>query len=303
VVEATRNGRPQEDSYTELKADLPSDIERTSRQLVGHANSANGEPVLWVVGVQEDGRVIGAQKRELANWLPAVAKRFDGPAPRLSQCLAVPCQGKMVLGLLFLTDELPYVVCKADGSKEVPWREGNKTRQAGRTELVGLLGEFARLPEIDVMSTRVSLWGPLHRKCTCEVWASLYVKPRLGNQVTIPFHDCSGAVEVPGVARRAAFTTVRLYVDYEEDRSHKAKDIVIRRPGLVNVKATAVATVLTTRMEKAKANVELSLRPVNGARPVVLRFEYSPLEFHPYPRDTWVDLADLGRRLREQDSE
>jgi hypothetical protein len=288
VVEATQKGRPQEDSYTELKAELPQDAERASRQLGGHANSANGEPILWVVGIQEDGKVVGARKQELANWLPAVAKRFDGAAPRLSQCVTLRFGSKTILGLLFLTDDLPYVVCKADGSREVPWREGNRTRQAARSELVGLLREFARLPEVDVMDAHLRMGEPFRRKRPCVFQASLYFKPRLGNQVTIPFHDCFGSVELHGSAKRVAFDTIELRFTQDYYTSRPAKDIVIRKAGLVDL--TAKATILAGRFEKAQANVEVNLRPVNSMRPVVIRHELAVLGFSV---DPWTALDAL----------
>ncbi len=87
VVDRVRASGPREDAYEELKAEWPqvlgvqhgtdkSAAYKVARQLAGLAN-ARGEPVLWLIGVDEDNGIVGADPEELASWWPRVEAQFD----------------------------------------------------------------------------------------------------------------------------------------------------------------------------------------------------------------------------------
>jgi hypothetical protein len=63
-----------EDSHVELKSQWPvvssiREARETARRIAGHANAARGEPVLWLIGVDErGGKVTGADPVEVSNW-------------------------------------------------------------------------------------------------------------------------------------------------------------------------------------------------------------------------------------------
>lgn len=75
VVERVRSFQPTEDSRVECKASW-LDVKNIARQLAGHANAAKGEPILWLIGVDEKGATVpGAEHKELNNWYPQLVKR------------------------------------------------------------------------------------------------------------------------------------------------------------------------------------------------------------------------------------
>src|SRR5687767_11462689 len=83
VVDALTSNRPVEDIRLELKAAW-IDPPNAARRLAAHANAARGSSILWLIGVDERNRsVTQIIPTELANWYPAVARHFDGEAPRL----------------------------------------------------------------------------------------------------------------------------------------------------------------------------------------------------------------------------
>ena len=53
ILERVEKHQPIEDTWVELKAEWPVETAKTARQLAGHANAARGEPVLWLIGVDE----------------------------------------------------------------------------------------------------------------------------------------------------------------------------------------------------------------------------------------------------------
>src|SRR6266540_4555312 len=91
AIERVEQRQPNEDSRVELKAEWPDDPERAARRIAGHANALRGEPILWVIGVDEQQGVKGASQNNLANWWPQVKAQFDGFAPDVREVL-VPCK-------------------------------------------------------------------------------------------------------------------------------------------------------------------------------------------------------------------
>ena len=138
AIENALAGRHTEDSGVELKSDWPKDHARAARQIAAHANAAHGEPILWIVGVDERARCLADPTViEIADWWAQVRKCFCEVIPELTH-VNVRISDKAVCALCFLTDRAPYVVRHAGGddkSFDVPWREGNGTRSATRGEL------------------------------------------------------------------------------------------------------------------------------------------------------------------------
>jgi hypothetical protein len=123
VIQRVRSGGHVEDFRVELKREF-IDPEKAARRIAGHANGAGGEPILWIIGIDEkSGRVVDA-KTNFANWWSSVQSRFDGIAPALID-VAMCVEGKSVFALQFQTDRRPFVVKTPSGTPEleVPWRE------------------------------------------------------------------------------------------------------------------------------------------------------------------------------------
>jgi hypothetical protein len=68
VVEQIGGGHPLEDPQVELKREWPDPM-RAARRLAAHANAARGEPILWLVGVDEQSGIVAVEGApELADW-------------------------------------------------------------------------------------------------------------------------------------------------------------------------------------------------------------------------------------------
>src|SRR5579863_9772535 len=128
LADRVREGKPVEDSRVELKSAWPEPDHKAARQLAGLANAARNEPILVVIGLDPDARVVkSADERELANWWPQIQKRFSGPAPELAHTLAVSSGDAVLMALLFETTRAPFVTNVPTGGpydRDVPWREG-----------------------------------------------------------------------------------------------------------------------------------------------------------------------------------
>jgi hypothetical protein len=192
--------QPTEDSRVELKREWIPDLQKAARRIAAHANAAQGEPILWLIGVDEkSGVVTGADAGELSNWLAGVQKYFDGTHPTLISNLIVDTLGSPVVALLFGTDAAPYVVktgLSGAVTHEVPWREGNKTRSAGRSDLLRLLARRIHLPEVEIVTGHAWMEGThvgpnLSDYGSCfQFRLQLYVAPQ-STPITIPRHRCT----------------------------------------------------------------------------------------------------------------
>jgi hypothetical protein len=138
IVDQVKSGQSAEDDKVELKSLWPSDPKKAARRMAGHANAARGEPILWLIGVDERNGVVGADDVEMANWWPTVQAEFAGLTPGIVAHLNILVEDKTIVAILFETDRAPFVVKNpvhgsAGGgsvSLEVPWREGTSIRSA-----------------------------------------------------------------------------------------------------------------------------------------------------------------------------
>jgi hypothetical protein len=221
VIDCVKNGQPSEDFLVELKTEWPIDHNKAARRIAGHANSARGENILWLIGIDEKQKKIkGADTSiDLANWYPAIESQFSELAPRVIP-LNVPVDGVTIVALLFETDRAPFVVKNASGgsvSLEVPWRENTSTRSARRADLIRLLAPLEKLPKIEIL-------GDIHLTATIagkdsagnhqfgylSLNAEMYIVPRNGNRVVIPFHQCRVEFEIPGISSPLLAQRVKL---------------------------------------------------------------------------------------------
>ena len=201
VIDQVKNNQLIEDGRVELKAAWPDDIPKTARQLAAHANAARGDELLWLIGVDEDKGLTGADRNELANWYPQIEAQFNDLAPAM-QVVNIPIDGLTIVALCFDTERRPFVVrnpCfnQPGGGQvqfEVPWREGNRTRTARRQELILVNYPLSVLPEVEVLGgqlwvTRNEVQNPPSEEG--YVWTlqlNIYVVPIGREVVVIPFH-------------------------------------------------------------------------------------------------------------------
>ena len=195
IVEQVKSGNSVEDSLVELKREF-IDHSKAALRIAGHANAAIGADIIWIIGLDEGGEVIGVEPEKFEDWWAQVKSYFDGDPPTLTD--AHIYDGEKVLKCLsFQTTEPPYVVKnpKHGGAWVVPWREGTSLRTAKRKDLIRLLLPRKTLPGVDVMGGRGSLsphsapW-PVKAGYMLNFEITLYLFPRQGTKVTIPFHRC-----------------------------------------------------------------------------------------------------------------
>lgn len=149
IIEKVEASQPVEDSKVELKAEWPADHAKAARRIAGHANAARGEWILWLIGVDEQQGVKGAEAEEPNIWLGQIGKQFEGLVPRYFDLNVLTKNGQTVVAIVFETNRAPYVVKNPSFGKqagegvalEVPWREGTKVRTATRADLLLLLNE------------------------------------------------------------------------------------------------------------------------------------------------------------------
>ena len=158
AVEALRRGEKIEDDHLECKRQWPEP--EKVRQLAGAANHAAGDPVIWVVGIDESTGAIHARgPQDPADWWAACSSRFDQTPPDLEHHMVVYVGAQeSVVALAFRTDRAPYVVKTPSGGapeREVPIRDGARTRSARRDELIRMLVPATSTPPAVVLSAEV----------------------------------------------------------------------------------------------------------------------------------------------------
>lgn len=196
LLSAVQAGHRIEDARVELKASFPDPI-KAARRIAAHANSSFSEPILWLIGVNENSGVCGVKSEELADWWPQVISAFDGAYPSMKD-VVVSSNGAHVRCLYFETDRAPFLVKNSTGQgaiqREIPWREGTATRTATREEVIRMLQPDLPLPEFEILGGSISaVESHLSSKDALRVTAKFktYLIPKTETALVIPFHRCS----------------------------------------------------------------------------------------------------------------
>jgi hypothetical protein len=275
VLDRVAAGSPLEDSRVELKADLIDPI-KAARRIAGHANAARGEPILWLIGVDESTGIVGIGQVDVASWLNTVNKQFQGTAPGVLD-LAVSYQGYSVLALQFDTQLSPFLVKnplfgQQPGNAiefEVPWREGTKVRTARREDLLRALIPRSRTPEIDVLSADLYAAedanppGP-----RVELWflAIFYLKPVSSERLVFPRHQAFVEAYIPPeiVGERIPLWRLapsnRSGLDTKQHSEIRAgsNELIVEGPGMINLRGSIqIASMPKEFGEEARAVVVL----------------------------------------------
>ncbi len=278
VIERVNAHHPIEDTLVELKSSWPSDHPKTARQIAAHANAARGEPILWLIGVDEHKGVVGADLNELSAWYPAIQARFDDLAPALTS-LNVPTAGKTVVALQFDTDRAPFVVKNPAGgqvSLEVPWRDSNSTRSAGRSELLRLLVPLQELPIWEVLSGKLTV-APVpddpNQEGTWRLTLRLYVTPRRQQRVVLPFHRCEASFSIPPRFPRTIFRAVELGPPYLPPPAYRDLSLTIQStphealvdgPGVLNLSAQVQSPIPSSISSREDLELQLKFSPAGS---------------------------------------
>ncbi len=295
VMERVENGQPVEDSRVELKADW-IEPEKAARRIAGHANSAHGEEILWLIGVDERNRVKGIDVSSFANWFNMVKSQFEGVIPD-STCINVPYRGVTFLAIIFETDRAPFVVKNPSGGTiqfEVPWREGTAIRSANRSELLKILVPFQKTLTFDVLSGALTV----HHWTQDASWhwnldLDAYVSSMIPTPVVIPFHQCSATFSLsqylPQVAmvefsmrppplwggfpyRTVTADSPRPQVDSLTIDATRS-ELIIQGPGKVHLTAKAITYPIQGALEETIAIMSASLLPIESDRRINVEVE------------------------------
>jgi hypothetical protein len=219
IIERLDKGQPIEDDTVELKAEWPKDHFRAARRIAAHANSARGEPILWLIGIDEKTGVTGADFEELSIWFAKVRSRFDQLLVPNLISLAIPYDGKTVVALLFETERAPFVIripdCQGLVSHEVPWREANSTRSARRSDLIKLLYPIQKNPVIEILDGKIELQKAIsglsqQAEYQWNLSMKVYFITFSSDTVVIPFHRCEMIFRPEGRPDEQKFENLRI---------------------------------------------------------------------------------------------
>ena len=276
VIEQVGAGCRTEDSRVELKSEFPPP-QRTARRLAGHANAARGAPILWLVGVDENHGVTGADQQDLASWWPSVKAEFDGLAPVLMD-LVVPTDAGPIVALYFETDRAPFTVRNPrygapEGGpvqREVPWREGTSVRSATRADLIGLLSPLQSIPSFEVLKCWLSIKETGSGDDPSWHWYLaiwLYAGTVLETPAVVPFHRCSAQItvgregrtqELPSILMASPGNSLSIETTHQE--------AIISGPGRIDLSAGFNAEPWCSLT--GDALVDVHLRPVGATQDV-----------------------------------
>lgn len=239
---AVLKGERNEDSSIELKRDYPDDHHKMARHVAGHANSARGGDIVWIIGLQEGkngsaGRLHPPRAEELSSYWSRVNANFREATPELYLNVVVPIDGPEgsvnLVALAFHTAEAPYVVTNprhgnTSGesiSLEVPWRKGsNQVETARRRDLLELLVPQVRIPGCDFIDGKIERGKvvPGHDGVPVMLTLGLYLIPHMSG-IWLLFFRCNGCVRIPRAAH-IALDEVQMEAPYAEEYAGDGKD-------------------------------------------------------------------------------
>jgi hypothetical protein len=308
LVDRVVQGSRVEDFRVECKAEWPPPA-RAARRIAGQANAARGEPIWWIIGLDEDDhRVTGASEVELANWWPQVIACFDeGITPGLTP-LAVPVGPRhSVVALYITTERAPYVVKRQEGQgafeREVPWRDGNRTRSARRDELLRVLVPAVTPPEATVVKLELRailrtgtaaepMSGQPAEPAHVELFLSghIFFGPPTGPVTVLPAHLMSGQIDLaPDGSEPGALASLPIPVEFSLRTiwggplprvidAHplgvdvRLGDVYITGPGTLAV-GGSIRTPIEDQdalLQIQRLGMQLTLPVAGGDRPIVL---------------------------------
>ena len=245
AVDTVKAGANPEDDRIEFKRAWP-EVEK-ARQLAAAANQAQGDHVIYVIGVDDrTGEIHPLGNTDPATWWAQFEARFDEVAPELMRHITVSISAEeRVVALLFRTDRAPYVVKgKGDGAElEVPIRAGTRTRSAKRHELIRMLYPAASVPQLTILDGTLRLSPPQYyggdsdEELMLSLTLEILFEHAGATPSFMPFHAAQAHVASGDYSQQGRIHS------YAPPDSSPASAIHVRRDG-IRVAETGVAHLL-----------------------------------------------------------
>lgn len=290
VLDLIERHSPFESAVVELKSAWP-EPRKAARRIAGHANSARGNDILWLIGVDEKTKVVvGASPINTAAWLAQVGGEFDHSVPEMTDVL-VEWNRLPVSALAFSTERPPYVVKNPSYGKEsgegvrfeVPWREGTAIKSASRTQLLRLLAPIIALPEIELVDATLVIDDTNESGQSLLSWLlsmTIYVTPRTQHRIALaahriqPSHRVNGQAETVYYGANISFHPMGSYAGSlmpftQAPRLHPTiqstnYDATVDGPGLIQVIARTPVNPVNLNLIESDRRCMLKIRPTGN---------------------------------------
>ena len=304
TIDRARAGYPVEDDRIEFKQAWPDPAK--PRQLGGVANRANGNFVIYIVGADESGALFDLDNVDVADWWARLSSKFDGVAPDLINHIIVPIdESKSVTALQFGTDRAPYVVNADKGGspeREVPIRDGTRTRSATRTELLRMLLPQASVPPALVLSGGLNAYWNAGEEgseghCSISGSATIFLEHHASAGIMLPFHEMTATAD----AEDLVFPLSTYLRQPNEAEGSPAFGVQVRRDGVFSTGPGSFRLSFTAKFPTSKKGflqgvpdwrINFRLGVVGSPRAIQVDVSLSPKEFAPF---SGVIQVELGR--------
>ncbi len=289
-----------EDDRVEHKQEWPTDYPKIARRVAGLCNAARGEPVLLIIGPDNQ---TANSSIDPADWFAKLEKEFDSVPPD-HQHISFHHNGKPADAILFHTDRAPYVVRNPDfgtsggGSiaLEVPWRDGTRIRTARREDLIRILVPIAKLPSIHVAEVHGWLTGKQGAdglfKCRFEANVLVYIiptsidriyliQPNISIEIKIEPAPISVNIESSKLGGIQFYSSGTPYPAYSQERNKSetitvgAHELAIEGPGYAYISATGIFS-SNQVPEAMDLRIALNVVPSEQSIPVTLVVTVNP---------------------------
>jgi len=280
IIEQVRAHQPNEDFRVELKSEWIDPV-KAARLLAGQANAAHGEPILWLIGVNQELGVIGAQHMELATWYEKVKRQYNGLAPEIVD-QNIPVEERTVVALLFETDRAPFVIKNPQYGKrkggvefEVPWRENTSTHTANRAQLIKLLSPLQHLPELEILSGDILCSPPKNANPHQLEWKlhlEFYISTNQPDMhIFVPYHRCKASFMLEDLFKTYPFETLVLSTAKDSlTISATRTEIRIEGPGIAHLHGYAETRDLEINAITGEVKVSASMPIIGADLPVTM---------------------------------
>jgi hypothetical protein len=295
AIDQMREGRQVENDFIECKREWPS--ESKARQLAASLNRAAGDPVIYIIGIDEKtGVVLDVSDTDVLDWWNQILPRFDQTPPEMTRHMnvAVGPNGDSVTAVAISSDRAPYVVKTgvANPSLEVPMREGTGTRSARRDELLRLLIPTIKVPSAVVLDAgitaryyaRVSPDGEqtgvgYSREEAVDISGSVRVffEHSSSELVTLPAYGMRGRIRLGSETYELAVTPNGYVKEGQQPPplgvTSTYEWLLVTGPGAANINLSALEVPLDGReaiRRVGTAEVELELDIIDAVRPLLL---------------------------------